>query len=64
MITEAQRRATARYRKKAYKRISFMLNKETEADLIETFENIPHKAEWFREVLREHASGRKNGRKK
>lgn len=62
MITEAQKRATAKYRKKAYKRIAFMLNKETEADLIEAFEKIPAKSEWFRDCLRREVKNDSSGK--
>ena len=55
MINEAQRRALNKYRNRWFKVISFRLHKENEADLIETFEKIENKAEWFRECLRREA---------
>lgn len=57
MITEAQRRAVAKYKKKALKRISFTLHKDNDADLIIIYESISNKQEWFREALRWYAGG-------
>lgn len=62
MITEAQKRAINKYRNKNMKVISFRLHKETEADLIEVFDRIENKAEWFRECLRREGHDRENDR--
>ena len=55
MITEAQKRAINKYRNKNMKVISFRLHKESEKDLIDVFDRIKNKAEWFRECLRREA---------
>lgn len=52
MITEAQKRAVAKYKKKMFRRVAFLLHKEAEAELIEAYDQIPNKQEWFRECLR------------
>lgn len=52
MITDAQRRANQKYRKAHLKRIAFTLNLDSEKDLIEIYDSIENKQEWFRECLR------------
>ena len=52
MITDAQRRANQKYRKTHLKRIAFTLNLDSEKDLIEIYDSIENKQEWFRECLR------------
>lgn len=52
MITDAQRRANQKYRKTHLKRIAFTLNLDSEKDLIEIYDRIENKQEWFRECLR------------
>jgi hypothetical protein len=39
-------------------RIGIKLNKATEPELVEIYQSIPNKAEWFKECLREY--GRKH----
>ena len=52
MVTKAQKRASQKYNRKMMKNISFSLHKESDKELIEIYESIPNKAEWFREALR------------
>lgn len=42
------------YCKQFQKAINFRLSKKNEADLINIFESIPNKAEWFKECLRNY----------
>ena len=51
-ITEADKRATKKYRQKNMLCIAFRLNKKYDADLIEIYQSIPNKMEWFRSALR------------
>lgn len=46
----------ADYSKKYVKTCGFRLNRNTEPELIETFESIPDKANWFRSCLRRYAA--------
>ena len=52
-VTEADKRATKKYRQKNMLCIAFRLNKKYDADLIEIYQSIPNKMDWFRNALRE-----------
>ena len=52
-VTEADKRATKKYRQKNMLCITFRLNKKYDADLIEIYQSIPNKMDWFRNALRE-----------
>lgn len=51
-ISEADKRATKKYRKKNMLCIAFRLSRKYDADLIEIYQSIPNKMEWFRSALR------------
>ena len=44
-----------RWSKQNQKAINFRLSRINEQELIEKFESIPNKAEWFKECLRKYA---------
>lgn len=52
-ITEADKRATKKYRQKNMMCVAFRLSRKYDADLIEIYQSIPNKMEWFRNALRE-----------
>lgn len=52
MVSEAQKRASKEYNRKMMVSISFRLHKESDKDLIQIYESIPNKAEWFRDALK------------
>ena len=52
-VTEADKRATKKYRQKNMLCIAFRLNKKYDADLIEIYQSIPNKMDWFRNALSE-----------
>ena len=42
------------YRQKAMMSVAFRLSRSRDADLIEIYESIPNKMEWFRKVLTDY----------
>ena len=52
MVTNAQKEASKKYNRKMMMSIAFRLHRESDKELIEIYESIPNKAEWFREMLR------------
>lgn len=52
MVSNAQKEASKKYNRKMMMSIAFRLHRETDKELIEIYESIPNKAEWFREALR------------
>lgn len=53
MVTEAQKKATARYHKKALKTVNLRLNRFTEADLIEQIEKQENANGYIKRLIRE-----------
>ena len=51
--TQASNKASQRYQKENMLCIAFRLNRNTEPELIEKFQAIPNKRQWFIERLRE-----------
>lgn len=49
---ESKKRYDRQYRKEKMLSIAFRLSRESDKDLIEIYESIPNKMEWFREALR------------
>lgn len=43
------------YAKNNIRQVSIKLNKNTDAELIETYESIKDKAQWFKDCLRQYA---------
>lgn len=52
-VSEADKRAAKKYLRNNMKSIAFRLSKKRDADLIEIYESLPNKMEWFRKALRE-----------
>ena len=52
MVTEAQRKATARYQAKNTKQYVIRLNKKTEKDLIRKLDGVPNKAGYLKSLIR------------
>ena len=52
MVTEAQKRAIAKYNKKTYKKYTFRLNIDTEQELIELLEAKVNKQGFIKELLK------------
>jgi len=48
-----------RYHKEKLKKVNIFLNKSTDAELIEVYESIPNKRQWFLDCLREYAKRNK-----
>ena len=46
------KRAHDKYNREKMVSIAFRLSKERDADLLEIYQNIPNKMEWFREALK------------
>ena len=44
-----------KFRREKMLSIAFRLNKQRDAELIETYMRIPNKMNWFRQVLQEYA---------
>ena len=44
------------YSKKNFRRCIFALNRNTEPELIEVYDAIPNKSQWFKECLRRYAA--------
>ena len=53
MVTEAQNRATNKYRKKAYKQLNVSLSVTADKDIIEFLEIVPNKNEFIKRIIRE-----------
>lgn len=53
MATEAQNRATNKYRKKAYKQLNVSLSLTADKDIIEFLEIVPNKNEFIKRIIRE-----------
>lgn len=52
--TDSKKNYDKAYRQKAMISIAFRLSKARDADLIEIYESIPNKMEWFRKVLTDY----------
>lgn len=52
--SEGQKKASAKYKAKAIRNIVFSISKIYEADLLEIYDSIPNKAEWFKRCLSEY----------
>ena len=52
MITEAQKRAMAKYDKAHTKQIKLKLNLETDRDIIEALEQVDNKQGYIKELIR------------
>jgi flagellar biosynthesis chaperone FliJ len=48
-----------KWRKQVQKRFEFYINKETDADILEWFEQIPNKRQYILELLRKDMNGHK-----
>lgn len=58
-ISEADKRATKKYRREKMKSYSFRISRIYDAELIEYFDGVPDKAQWFRRKIREEMEGKK-----
>ena len=60
MATEAQRRANSKYDKKNTKNFTIKLNKNTDSDIFEYFNNYENKTGLIKQLLREHINKEKS----
>lgn len=60
MATEAQRRANSKYDKKNTKNFTIKLNKNTDSDIFEYFNNYENKTGLIKQLLREHINKERN----
>lgn len=51
-MTEAQKRAQAKYDRKMKAQYIFRLNRNTDADIIRKLESVPSKVAYIRELIR------------
>ena len=52
--TDSKKTYDKAYRQKAMMSIAFRLSRSRDADLIEIYESIPNKMEWFRQCLTDY----------
>ena len=50
--SEAQKQALYRYQKKKVQQIKFTLNKETEKDILDRLNSVPHKMTYIKDLIR------------
>ena len=53
-VSAANKRATAKYRREKMVGITFRLSKIYDQDLIDVYQSIPNKMDWFKKCLREY----------
>ena len=52
MTTEAQKKATAKYKKDHNVQIYLAINKDTEADILERLNSVPYKMTYIKDLIR------------
>ena len=53
-VSEADKRAGKKYRRTKMLSIAFRLSRVYEQDLIDIYETIPNKSQWFKQAVREY----------